>query len=231
MTMRIYRSFDTRLYPVLFAPSCCDGCGWRLTSAELMPIFSYLLQDGMCACRRYRLSRALLIAEITGAGIGLFCFVFFPPVTGLALLGLGACLWICLLTDAYWLRLYMPLIAVMGCGGGLIAVYTEQGMDSLLSGCSGFFLFLCIEKIYLWCRKKQGMGAGDKWLIAAIGLWVNLWHLLFILQLGCLFGFAHAALLSHQGRMHKDTALPFGSYLCAAAILIAPLHFAKLEIT
>jgi leader peptidase (prepilin peptidase) / N-methyltransferase len=70
-------------------------------------------------------------------------------------------------------------------------------------------------------RHRQGLGLGDVKLIAMIAAWMGPAPTLLTLILGCLaavlFGVASVAL--SRGRQKLSTArLPFGSFLCAAAL-------------
>ena len=49
--------------PVLWARSCCRGCGRALGAVELLPLVAWLRQRGRCRCGRTAIGRAPLLAE------------------------------------------------------------------------------------------------------------------------------------------------------------------------
>ena len=54
---------------LLRPPSHCDGCGRRLTAAELIPVFSYLALRGRCRTCGVKVPLRVLLVEL---GCGLF---------------------------------------------------------------------------------------------------------------------------------------------------------------
>ncbi len=173
---------------------------------------------------------ALLLAEIIGGIAGIIAGYVFPLPLSIFMLALWVLLLMCLITDWLFLRLYLPLIFLIAVLGGF-SVY-DAGIfgRAVIASVIGWLFFFALEKIYPLLTQKKGLGCGDKWLVAALGLWGEPVSLLYLVNYGAILGLAHALFLTLAGQMHKDKPLPFGSYLCASAILFVPLHLSKLAI-
>jgi leader peptidase (prepilin peptidase)/N-methyltransferase len=68
-----------------------------------------------------------------------------------------------------------------------------------------------------WCvRKRQGMGQGDFKLLAALGAWVGLERLPYVLLAACLLGVLFACL--RQKRLDLSASYPFGPFLAISGM-------------
>ena len=84
----------------------------------------------------------------------------------------------------------------------------------------GAYIFL--KSIYLLAHKimgKEAMGTGDIDLISCIAAWLGLYGCWFTITVGscvgALYGIAHII----NGKNKNDLQLPFGTFLCIAAII------------
>ena len=140
-----------------------------------------------------------------------------PGVAGLAL----ALFWWVLLTLAvldarhFWLpdRLTI-LLAVAGLAlGGLL---WGLGFEHRLVGMAGGYAALWLVATgYRLARGRDGLGGGDAKLLGAIGAWLGWMALPVVVLIAAAIGLS-IALVGRQGRF---TALPFGTFLAAAATL------------
>jgi leader peptidase (prepilin peptidase)/N-methyltransferase len=73
--------------------------------------------------------------------------------------------------------------------------------------------------LYRWLRGEEGMGWGDVKYLAAIGAVVGARDCLWVLILAAVVGAAVGGLLMMAGRGTMKTALPFGTFLAAAAVV------------
>ncbi len=82
-------------------------------------------------------------------------------------------------------------------------------------------LLLLIRWIYRLVRHREGLGMGDVKLMAMIAAWLGPAPAILTLLLGCLAAalFGIASVVASRGkRPSRNTRLPLGSFLCAAAI-------------
>jgi leader peptidase (prepilin peptidase)/N-methyltransferase len=201
--------------------SRCPACGRGIRAWENVPIVSFLALRGRCAgCGasiswRYPsvelLTAAGYAAIVWHAGIGwqvvqdLLFFSLLVPIAfididhriipdELSLGGLAAGMLFSFLPDADW-------------KGSLAGVLLGGG---ILYGTA--FLY---EKV----RGVEGMGGGDIKLIAMIGAFLGWRGVVATIFLGALLGAAGGLLAMRKGGEGLKTAIPFGPYLCAAALL------------
>ena len=77
-----------------------------------------------------------------------------------------------------------------------------------------------MRRAYHIVRRRDGMGAGDPKLFAAIGIWQG-WQILpFTLLLASVIGLAWV-LITRNASLKNEPALPLGSYLAIAAYLVS----------
>ncbi len=92
---------------------------------------------------------------------------------------------------------------------------------SALAGILAALFLLLIRWLYSLVRHREGLGMGDIKLIAMIATWIGPAPTILTLLLGALaaafFGL-FAVALSRGKRPFAATRLPFGSFLCAAAL-------------
>ena len=86
------------------------------------------------------------------------------------------------------------------------------GVVQALGGAMAGYVFLfLIFWLYRWLRGRDGMGGGDFKLAAALGAWVGLAALPWVLLLACIMGVFTALLLSR--RPGFTGVFPFGPCL------------------
>ena len=202
--------------------SICPNCGHVLGAADLVPIFSWLIQKGRCRWCGVRISIRYPLTELAFAMITLLCllrfdltvlalrnWIFLACLFCLSLVDLEACIIPdgCLLTAlaAYvlalpflwqgWAELARAVLAGLVFGGGLLGL--SLLMDKLL--------------------KKDSLGGGDIKLFAVIGLYLGFVGTLFTLLLSCVAGLL-LGLLLRRGEGGKP--IPFGPAISLAAAFV-----------
>jgi leader peptidase (prepilin peptidase) / N-methyltransferase len=203
--------------------SRCDGCGRTLAAAELVPILSFVILGGKCRACGTGIDRWQPAAEIGGALIGASAAVFALDAAAMALsLMLGLQLLALGLLDARHLWLPHKLVLLLA-ASGLVAGWWRFGVTAplasevALGGIFGFVLLWLPAALYRRLRKREGMGAGDPKLMAALGLWFGPLGVVLTILAASLGGLALAAGLALGGRkVDAATPLPFGSALALA---------------
>ena len=113
-------------------------------------------------------------------------------------------------------RLTYPAIAL-----GIAFAFGGSGTpwkDSLAGAAAGALIPTTVIGLYWLIRREEGRGWGDVKLLAAIGAFLGWQGMLLTLLVGSLMGTVIGGgylMLSGKG---KKTPLPFGTFLCAAAL-------------
>lgn len=206
-------------------PACAHPIGWR----ENLPVLSYLALRGRCAACKAPISSRYPAIELLTALLFAACgWRFGTQPSVLLWCGLSATLvvlaFIDLDTQLLPDDLTLPLMWV-----GIVASalgWTPVPLSASVGGAvAGYLSLWAVFHAYRLIRGKEGMGAGDFKLLAALGAWMG-WQLipsiiLLASAVGASVGIGLIALRSHD----KDVPIPFGPYLAGGGI--AALFFGE----
>jgi len=156
--------------------SRCRSCHKKLTITQLIPIFSWVMQFGKCGCsRQTSLSVRYFLTEIIFALIVLaLANSYLPNKEWFDFLFLLIFLSMCLhlfLTDTDYQQLYFPILVLGIIFGLCFGFYNDNFFQHLFGASLGFLLLFIVNWIFLVLRKKNGLGDGDKYLLAMMGAW------------------------------------------------------------
>jgi leader peptidase (prepilin peptidase)/N-methyltransferase len=207
---------------VLAGRSHCDGCAKPLPAARLVPLLSALLSRGRATCCGGAIDPFHARVEWIAALIGAAALGLTPSLQGLALAAFGWLLLPLLLLDLRHFWLPDSLTFVLGLSGLALGRWLNDVplVERLLSGLGAGLILAFIGWIYARIRHREGLGAGDPKLLAALALWLGAEGIVATLLGAALIGLSEALLR----RRARDEALPFGSFLCLAAWLVALVH-------
>ncbi len=209
--------------------SRCPSCGHLIAWHENVPVLSYLRLGGKCAECKTPISKRYPAIEILTALLFAACGVHFgaQPVT-LLWCGLIATLialaFIDLDTQFLPDSLTLPLLwaGIASAAFGWIPVSLK---DSVFGAMAGYLSLWLVFHAYRIIRGREGMGAGDFKLLAALGAWMGWLAIPSIILLssavGAVVGIALVALRSHD----RDVPIPFGPYLAGGGV--AALFFGE----
>ena len=199
--------------------SSCKKCGRILSTIELIPLISFLIQRGRCrGCKKF-IGMRYFIAEIIGATMsGLllakwnFSYAFIVSLTATFFLFINA------LTD-YEEGFIYDIFSL----GMLVPAFLFRlsgGIPSLLNGvygaAAGFGIFALIILI-----SRGGMGWGDAFLMSGIGAFVG-WELVLIaFYIGIMTGGVGILFLMCRGKIKwgKKQSVALGPYLAIGGFL------------
>lgn len=213
--------------------SRCPHCRTPLRRRDNLPILSWMLLRGRCRNCRWKIPWRYPAVEAATAALFLLCDLRF----GLAVTGIGMAI-LCFLLfglavmDAETMRL-PDTFTLPGILLGIVYAALQPATTplehlwhagaSILWAIAAALLILAIRGLYYLLRHVEGMGIGDAKLLALIAAWLGPALTLLTMILGtfaaALFGFA-IVLLSPSKRRSLATRIPFGSFLCAAAIYV-----------
>jgi leader peptidase (prepilin peptidase) / N-methyltransferase len=207
---------------VMAGRSRCDGCRTTLTIKQLIPVISFLAQDGRCSKCAAPIGRTQIFAELAAMAAGASAFLWLPPQDALRL---ALMIWLLLpliILDIKYFWLPDSLVAALAISGlvsGLLLV-SDYNWGLHLGAAAICWLALEGARIgYQRMRGIQGMGAGDPKLLAALALWIAPLHLPYLLFASSGLGLIYAIAM-HSRENVTENKLPFGAFLAIAAIAI-----------
>lgn len=173
--------------------------------------------------------RKHLVASVTAILSGIVVFKLGLTPMGLAVLLVTWCLMVASMIDIDHLLLPDCLTLPLLWTGLLLTLMSDITLvntaDSLLGVAIGYCALSLIGWAFKWITGKEGMGAGDYKLLAALGAWTGWQSLLTILFLASVAGLLAGLCL----RCSKNTApgqeIPFGPYLSIAGWLVLVFQF------
>lgn len=199
--------------------SRCDQCGEQIAARDLIPIASYLLLKGKCRYCDQSIGLLPLATELAAAFIGAVPVLLLPESQAVAGAIFGWLLLPLIVLDHQ--HLWLPnrlvlLLAVMGFAVGPMLTPNITFLDRIVGPFVGFLSLEIIRQVYKQFRQRDGMGAGDPKLFAALGIWLGWQALPIVLLGGSAIGLVSVSILYLTANHHR-TAFPFGSYLGVAA--------------
>lgn len=197
--------------------SYCPNCQKQLRWFELIPVFSYIIQQGKCRHCKQRIAKLYpLIELLTGS---LFAFTFWQIglnielLTALLLVSLAMIL---VVTDLTYMLIpnkillfFLPFFIILR-----IISPLDPWYDAIIGGVVGYVLIMIIILV-----SKGGMGAGDMKLLGVLGIVLG-WKLtLLAFFIGTFAGALIGGLLMVTKRLKRGEPMPFGPYLLFGAIV------------
>lgn len=116
-------------------------------------------------------------------------------------------------TDMKSMLLYDKVTLLLAAAGVVRAFYEHQLLEALWGA-----VVLLLIMLLLYFASRGGMGEGDVKLAPALGIWLGLEQGLLCLLLAFVSGGVVGALLLLCRRGKLKQAIPFGPFLCAAAV-------------
>lgn len=202
-----------------FPPSRCPNCNHQIRFYENIPVISWLVLRGKCSSCESPISWRYPLVEILTA-ITSVMFVYVLGVNAQGLFGL-VYLWILIaLTGIDLDTQYLPDRLVFPLGMLGLALNTQNIFTSTNSAVwgalLGFTSFWSVASLYAFLMKKEGMGGGDFKLLAALGAWLGVGMLPFLILtssiLGSVFGL-------YQKYSSGNSRFAFGPAIAIAGII------------
>jgi leader peptidase (prepilin peptidase)/N-methyltransferase len=201
--------------------SRCPACGRPIPPWENLPLLSFLFLGGRCRGCKGKISlRYPFVEALTAAGYVLLALADGPGIP--------------LLRDLVFFSLLVPIafididhriipneLSIVGLAAGLLLSFLPGGdwKGSVIGGLLGGGILYGTAFAYEKLTGIEGMGGGDVKLIAMIGAFLGWKGALFTIFCGSILGVAGGLLAMRKGKEGLKTAIPFGPYLCAAALI------------
>ena len=228
---------------VIWPGSHCPLCQAPIRPFDNIPLLSFLLLRGRCRHCRGRIAARYPLVEAGLASLFVLAAFHFPATPTFAaaavfcffLLGLLVMDWeTMLLPNAFTLPgLALGLSQAALPGGGLIGTLGlanaaplavpgwSAWVGSFLGAAGAASMLLLLRFLYFAVRRREGMGLGDGKLAAMLGAWLGVAGVALTLVLAVLLcALAGLLMLTRRRVSSGPLQLPFGSYLCAAGLLV-----------
>jgi leader peptidase (prepilin peptidase)/N-methyltransferase len=204
--------------------SVCESCGKVLTTFELIPLASWLIQRGRCRGCGARVSPRYFIVELIGAtATGLMAWrwglswAYLFSMVGIVGLLLNA------LTDYESGYVFDSFALFIGVCGFLLRIAGGRDalMDGLIGAAVGWSIFAVIIVVSRILMGSEGMGWGDACFMGGIGALLGWKMTLLAFYMGCMAGGLICIVLLFRGKVKwgRRDSLPLVPYLAAGCFL------------
>ena len=207
-----------------YPPSRCPACGAAIRPWDNVPVLSYLLLRGRCrACRVPISPRYPLVEAANGAAWAAVAAVYGPtPAAGVAMALVTALLVLSLIDLDH--HLLPNVITRPGIAAGLAASALLPGpptaLEAALSAAGGYLAFFAVAETYRRTRGVEGLGQGDWKLAAMLGAFLGWQKMLLTIFVASVAGTLVGGLLILFAGRDGRHALPLGTFLGLAGILV-----------
>jgi len=228
---------ESIVHPRSRCPSCRTPIAWW----DNLPVLSWLALRGRCRTCRTRISWRYPLVELLGGAAALVSvsrhglslaalaeFAFAATLLALAFIDLDT-----------WLLPHAITLPLLGAGLLLSALHVTPAasvLGSVAGAAAGWIGFALVAFLGERILKKEALGFGDVWLLAAIGAWMGVAPLLPVVLLASLQGTVVGLALIVLGRSQLGpppeagppdvepewvpprNAVPFGPFLALGAL-------------
>jgi leader peptidase (prepilin peptidase) / N-methyltransferase len=206
----------------------CPRCGTALTTAEMIPVLSWLRQHGRCATcgqpygRRYLVAELVTAAIFAALGLRVGPSALLAPLCYLSAVGMALSF---IDIDHHRLphALTMPSYPVVAGLLVLAAPFTAHGWEHLAGSLAGM-VGLCLFYAILAVAFPGQMGWGDVWLAGLLGLllgWFGLNALIGGTLLALLLAWPVALRrIAARRRGRQLSMIPLGPFMLSGALVV-----------
>ena len=209
----------------IFRESRCAQCKTKIDWYNNIPLLSYLWLGGKCKLCKKKIGMMYPIVE----GLAGFTFYVCYQNFGLSLdllfsLIFFSSLIIIFFTDFNYFLIFdvitLPLAAIGVCVSVLnLNPFYIDAFSSALGALIGYLIIYLIRWIYFKIRKVEGMGLGDAKLFLAIGAWLGINSLPFVLFVSSLLGSIYGIAYILINKKNKKTEIAYGCFIVLAVVL------------
>ena len=208
--------------------SSCNHCNNKLQINDLIPIFSFIFLRGKCRYCKKSIKINYLIYEIfMGILFPILWIIFRDYYLTSQIFLVLVITSLCYIIFLDWEKMVISIPAVIIILLGSLGIWVFENnyamnilYSKLFGLVAGFLSLWFINKAYEFFRKRQGIGEGDPLLFAAIGVFVGIKLLFFVLVLGSVCGSIYAIILIKYKKIELTDPIPLGSFLGISTIII-----------
>ena len=221
---------------IVFPSSHCPNCNHKLSTLELIPLFSYIFQKGKCKSCKTQISIFYPLFEFLTGVLFVLCYLSFKGVYPEILNIIYACLFtssmiIIMISDIKYMiipdevLIFFSIILIIlklfiSYKLGTITNLIDLGYELIFILRDGFIMFVIMYSIRMFGNmlfKKDSMGGGDIKMMIYVAFILG-WKLSIVV----IFIASFLALPISIINMYKknEHMLPFGPYLATAALIL-----------
>jgi leader peptidase (prepilin peptidase)/N-methyltransferase len=207
---------------VVFPPSHCPQCDYRIRWYDNIPLFSYLLLRAKCRGCGLHISLQYPLVELLNGLLTLALFLRFGPTLAFLVLFLFCSALVVITFIDLEHQIIPDEISLSGIVIGFVLSFFLQGhswLNSLLGILLGGGSLLLVAYGYQWLTGKEGMGGGDIKLLAMMGAFLGWKSIPFIIFASSLIGSVIGITIMLIQKKDSKLAIPFGPYLAFAAVV------------
>ena len=217
---------------VVRPPSRCPACGALIKAYDNLPVLGFLLLRGRCRACRTPISWRYPAVEAANGLLWLaIAFWHGPAPRSFVEMALVSALLVLSLIDLDH-QILPDVITLPGLGIGLAASFLPDSpvtpLAALLAAAGGWLAFAAVAKAYEKTRGIEGLGQGDWKLAAMLGAFLGWQKLLLTVLLASLAGTLVGLLAIALRGKSMRYALPLGTFLGVAGVLVVFLGDALL---
>lgn len=212
--------------------SMCPGCKTQLLWHHNIPILSWCFLGGKCGFCKQKISPRYPFVELLSLIAAAFCYLKFGPTpTAILIYIFLASLIVITFIDLDYM-IIPDVISKPGIVIGLLIGVLQQFtapffsypiaqtfFDSFLGFFFGYALFRGIAELYVWLRKKEGLGLGDVKLLGMIGSFFGAQCVLFTIFVSSVLGSIIGLLVIAFSKRKFEEPLPFGPFIVLAVFI------------
>ena len=207
---------------IVFPPSHCPTCDYRIPWYDNVPIISYLILRGKCRSCKARISTQYPLVELVTALLTLFLFMRFGPTFVFLVLFLFCSAMVVVTFIDLEHQIIPDVISLPGIVAGFIfSFFIPQigWLNSLIGIVVGGGSLWLVASGYELLTKKEGMGGGDIKLLAMMGAFFGWKAIPFIIFVSSLVGSVIGVTVMLIRKKDAKLAIPFGPFLALGAVL------------
>ena len=212
-------------YDLCWPASHCPHCQTPLKVWHNIPLLSFVVLKGRCRFCNHAIGVQYPAIEMTTSLIWVLCTWHWGlNATGFCWASFATALLALSVID--WQTTLLPDDLTQSLlWGGLIA--SSLGwlplpvQQSIWGAVIGYTSLWAVATAFERITGKQGMGAGDFKLLAALGAWLGPLALLPVVMLASLSGAVGGLVLKLTHRLRDDGYVPFGPFLAVAGLVVA----------
>ena len=211
---------------LVYPPSQCDACQHRLSSKDLIPVFSYLWLRGRCRYCGARISRRVPLVEILSGIFFFLAFWRFGLSAEFAITAFWGCVFLVIMFIDWEHKLILNKVTFPAAVVALIILAVDSFLpepvllrnlillpepsilSGVIGGAIGFVFFFIVFLI-----NPKGMGAGDVKMAGLIGLVTGFPLVIVALFIGIVIGGIAAVMLLLLRRKGRKDIIPYGTFL------------------
>jgi leader peptidase (prepilin peptidase)/N-methyltransferase len=208
-----------------FPRSHCPACQTPLKLWHNIPLLSYVLLKGRCGFCQSPISQQYPLVELTNALLWALCaWHWNAPFTALAWAVCMSCLLALSVID--WQTTYLPdaltqpllWLGLLASSLGWLEVSVQHAVWGAVAGYASLWL---VATVFQRFTGKEGMGAGDFKLLAALGAWLGPFALIPLVLMASVGGALVGIWLQSTHRLERGGYVPFGPFLAFAGAVLA----------